>query len=166
MNEWKCLGCLKSCLSSEGGGEQLEGNLFQVDSHAEINLMWVNGRKQTPTWKSKTVSKMSQKKSGSIYSHAYPLKGGKMWEGEIKPATLLWKLFLYGIFNLNNSHSETVEITHKTLKNLLSVRIVFIHLGYFCVISWIGCKLVSSTVVEWCVCTTAGKRREGLILPD
>lgn len=63
MNEWNCLGCLKNCLSSEGRGEQLEGNFFQVDSQCRNNLMWVKGRKQTPTWKSKTGSEMSQKKA-------------------------------------------------------------------------------------------------------
>lgn len=43
MNEWNCLGCLKYCLSSQGGGEQLEGNLFRNKSH-------VGEREETDTY--------------------------------------------------------------------------------------------------------------------
>lgn len=49
MNEWNCLGCLKSCLSSDGGGEQLEGNLFPVDSQCR-NKSYVGEREETDTY--------------------------------------------------------------------------------------------------------------------
>lgn len=47
---------------------------------------------------------------------------------------------------------------------MLSVHKVFIHLGYFCVISWIGCKLVSCSCGV--VCVYPQLEREGLMLPD